>query len=50
MYDLSKKKGAVFVRMDGAFYVWELGGIKVLDDLYEFADSIHWVKSAKASP
>lgn len=46
LYDLSKKTGAVFVRMDGAFYVWELEEIKNLDDLYEFADSIHWVKSS----
>ncbi len=46
LYDMSKKKGAVFVRLDGAFYVWELEGIKELGDLYEFADSIHWVKSS----
>lgn len=46
LYDMSKKKGAVFVRLDGAFYVWELEGIKELGHLYEFADSIHWVKSS----
>lgn len=45
MYDLSKKKGVVFVRMEGAFYVWELQGIEVLDDLYGFADSLQWVKN-----
>lgn len=43
LYDLSVGTGTVFVRMDGAFYVWELEGIRSLEDLYEFADSIHWV-------
>lgn len=47
MYDLSIGKGVIFVRMDGAFYVWELEGIKNLDDLYEFADSIHWIKRSE---
>ena len=46
LYDLSVEKGTVFVRMDGAFYVWELKGIKDLEDLYEFADSIQWIKKA----
>ena len=46
LYDLSVKKGAVLVRMDGAFYVWELKGIKKLEELYEFADSIHWVNTS----
>lgn len=47
MYDLSIGKGVVFVRMEGAFYVWELEGIDSQDDLYEFADSIHWIKNVE---
>ncbi len=44
LYDLSVGKATVFVRVDGAFYEWNLERIKDLDDLYDFADSIHWIK------
>ncbi len=45
-YDLSKKKGTVLIRLDGAYYMWELAGIKTVDDLYEFADSLYWMKGS----
>lgn len=32
--------------MDGAFYEWNLAGVNDMDDLYDFADSIHWVTSS----
>lgn len=41
LYDLSIAQGIVFVRMDGAYYMWELQGIKKIEDLYEFADSLY---------
>ena len=41
LYDLSIEQGIVFVRMDGAYYMWELQGIKKIEDLYEFADSLY---------
>lgn len=47
MYDLSIGKGVIFVRQEGAFYVWELEGIESRDDLYEFANSIHWIEDVK---
>lgn len=40
LYDLSVKQGIIIVRMDGAYYMWELQGIKKVEDLYEFADSL----------
>lgn len=46
LYDLTVGKAEIFVRKEGAYYEWELEGITNLDDLYEFADSIHWVKSS----
>lgn len=47
MYDLSIGKGIVFVRTDGAVYRWELEGVGSMDDFYEFADSIDWIKGAE---
>lgn len=41
LYDLSTEQGVIFVRMDGAYYMWELQGIKKIEDLYEFADSLY---------
>lgn len=41
LYDLSTEQGVIFVRMDGAYYIWELQGIKKIEDLYEFADSLY---------
>lgn len=49
MYDLSVGKGVIFVRMEGAFYVWGLEGIEKQDDLYEFADSICWIEDVDVS-
>lgn len=46
LYDLAVKKAVIIVRKEGAYYEWELEGITDLDDLYEFADSIQWVKSS----
>lgn len=41
LYDLSTEQGVIFVRVDGAYYMWELQGIKKIEDLYEFADSLY---------
>lgn len=41
LYDLSVKQGIIFTQMDGAYYMWELQGIKKVEDLYEFADSLY---------
>ncbi len=46
LYDLSLENATVFVWMDGAFYEWNLAGVNDMDDLYDFADSIHWVTSS----
>lgn len=43
LYDLTVGKAEIFVRRQGAYYAWELEGIESLDDLYEFADSLHWI-------
>lgn len=44
LYDLTVGKAEIFVRKEGAYYEWQLDGIESLDDLYEFADSIYWIK------